>query len=65
MKLCDYGCGNEGVYQLKNGKYCCCQNCNSCSEKRRKNSSTSKNQTSWIKGLHHSKEIFRNRTNAW
>lgn len=23
MKLCDYGCGKEGIYQFKNGKLCC------------------------------------------
>lgn len=28
--LCDYGCGNEAKYQLKNGKWCCCKHYNSC-----------------------------------
>jgi len=35
--LCEYGCGNEAKYQLKNGKWCCSKSCNSCLEiKRRK-----------------------------
>ena len=28
--LCDYGCGNEAKYQLKNGKWCCSKHYNSC-----------------------------------
>ena len=23
MKICDYGCGREGKFKFKNGKYCC------------------------------------------
>ena len=23
MKICQYGCGKEAKYQLKNGKWCC------------------------------------------
>lgn len=38
--LCDYGCGNEAKYILKNGKNCCCKHYASCPEVRRKNSST-------------------------
>lgn len=38
--LCDYGCGNEAKYQLKNGKWCCSKHYSSCPEVRRKNSST-------------------------
>ena len=30
MKLCDYGCGNEALFQLKNGKLCCSKSQNSC-----------------------------------
>lgn len=28
--LCEYGCGLEAKYQLKNGKWCCCKSWNSC-----------------------------------
>jgi len=28
--LCDYGCGKEAIYQLKNGKWCCQKSQNSC-----------------------------------
>jgi 5-methylcytosine-specific restriction endonuclease McrA len=34
MKLCDYGCGKEARYQLKNGKWCCSENLRSCSQMR-------------------------------
>jgi len=30
LKVCDYGCGKEAKYQLKNGKYCCEKSQNSC-----------------------------------
>lgn len=36
-KLCDYGCGNEGKYLLKNGKYCCSITPNKCEFVRKKN----------------------------
>lgn len=36
--LCDYGCGEPGVYKLKNGKNCCSSSCNKCSAQRTKNS---------------------------
>jgi hypothetical protein len=32
MKLCDYGCGKEAKYKLKNGKLCCSENFRSCSQ---------------------------------
>ena len=38
MNLCDYGCGNEGIYQLKNGKWCCHKSPNSCPKNIEKNS---------------------------
>ena len=28
--LCDYGCGQEGLHQFKNGKWCCSSSKNSC-----------------------------------
>lgn len=36
--LCDYGCGQEAAYQLKNGKWCCSKSNNSCPSTRKKNS---------------------------
>ena len=36
-KLCEYGCGLFGKYQLKNGKYCCSSHNNSCTENKKKN----------------------------
>ena len=38
IKLCDYGCGQEAVYQLRSGKWCCSKSCNSCPAMRKKNS---------------------------
>jgi hypothetical protein len=32
--LCSYGCGNEGIFKLKNGKYSCCKSANSCPAKK-------------------------------
>ena len=36
--LCEYGCGQEAQYILKNGKHCCSPTPNKCPEIRRKNS---------------------------
>jgi hypothetical protein len=36
--LCAYNCGQEGKYQLKNGKYCCSEHFNQCPANRLKNS---------------------------
>ena len=41
--LCSYGCGQEALYQLKNGKWCCEKNYNSCTENRRKHKEDLKN----------------------
>lgn len=35
--LCDYGCGKEAKFQLKNGKWCCCKSQNSCDNLKRVN----------------------------
>jgi Zn finger protein HypA/HybF involved in hydrogenase expression len=37
-KICEYGCGQNARYILKNGKYCCSKNSNQCLELRKKNS---------------------------
>lgn len=36
--LCDYGCGQEAHFQLKNGKWCCSKSRNECPSIREKNS---------------------------
>ena len=40
--LCEYGCGNKALYQLKNGKKCCNKSANSCPINRKKNSEVGK-----------------------
>ena len=35
MKLCEYGCGKEAIYQFKNGKWCCSKSSNSCLSKKK------------------------------
>lgn len=35
---CEYGCNQEAKFQLKNGKWCCCEHNNKCPERIRKNS---------------------------
>jgi len=42
-KLCDYGCGQEAKYQLKNGKLCCSESHRNCIAIRKKISESSKN----------------------
>ncbi len=43
MNICDYGCGQEAKYQLKNGKWCCSSHCTKCLVMRKKNSESLKN----------------------
>ena len=38
MNICDFGCGQEATYKLKNGKYCCSKHHQSCPEQKKKNS---------------------------
>jgi len=38
MILCEYGCGTEGKYLLKVGKWCCSESNNSCKGRRKTNS---------------------------
>jgi len=35
--VCEYGCGNDAKYQLKNGKWCCQENWQACPKKRSEN----------------------------
>lgn len=34
--ICEYGCGQEALYQFKNGKWCCSNNWESCPAKRKR-----------------------------
>jgi len=40
--LCEYNCGNEAKYKLKNGKNICCESPNKCPSIRKKNSEKKK-----------------------
>lgn len=42
--LCNYGCGQEAKYKLKNNKWCCCKSPNSCIAVRNKNSDNHKKE---------------------
>jgi len=48
--LCDYGCGKEGKFQLKNGKWCCGKTFFGCENYRRKMSKKMKGVIPWNKG---------------
>lgn len=58
MKLCDYGCGQEAHFQLKNGKWCCSKHYSSCPQLRKKNSEGCKK--SFATGKRNAKEIWHN-----
>ncbi len=38
MILCGYGCGQEGKYQFKNGKWCCSKSTSICPQMKKINS---------------------------
>lgn len=42
MSLCDHGCGNEAIFELKNGKKICSKRSSSCPKIRSKNSQSQK-----------------------
>jgi Zn finger protein HypA/HybF involved in hydrogenase expression len=37
-EICDYGCGNKAIKQMKNGKYCCSNTTSQCPAIKQKNS---------------------------
>lgn len=43
--LCEYGCGEEAKYQLKNGKWCCSKHYQSCKGLKKKNSISNSHRT--------------------
>jgi len=49
MNLCDYGCGKEGKFQLKNKKWCCSKFASQCSILRKKNNGGSEKKKGWTK----------------
>jgi len=53
MVICEYGCGQEAQYQLKNGKWCCCEFWQRCPNKRK--------ETSIISKLTHNTESYKNK----
>lgn len=59
-KLCDYGCGLDARFQLKNGKQCCSKSQNSCPQNRKKNSDS-------VKLLYKNgrKSAFLNKSYSW
>lgn len=56
MKLCDYGCKNQALYQLKNGKWCCHESQNSCLNIRKKNRNSHNGQIGFWKDKNHSEK---------
>ena len=42
VHMCDYGCGREAKFQLKNGKWCCSKNHGGCSSVKEKNANKHK-----------------------
>jgi hypothetical protein len=52
MIICDYGCGEQANFTLKNGKKCCSHSVNSCKGMRVKNSNSLKGQTPIFKNGH-------------
>lgn len=62
-ELCYYGCGNKGIYKLKNGKKCCSKFFNSCPELKRKNSEGVKK--SYKFGTNNNNHIQLGKMNGW
>jgi len=67
-QFCDYGCGKEGLFLLKNGKFCCSRCYQQCDVNRKKIGLRSKGRVSIRKGItglfHHTeqtKQFLRNR----
>jgi len=60
MILCDYGCGQEAKFQLKNGKWCCSKSQNSCIKIRKKFSvSATGKPGTWLGRKHTEEEIIK------
>jgi hypothetical protein len=60
MVLCSYGCGKEGKYQLKNGKWCCEENFNKCFKVKERKSFGQK--IAYQNGIMNAKKAYANRS---
>lgn len=60
IKKCVYGCGKEAKFQLKNGKWCCCESSNSCPAIKKKNSDGLKK--AYRDGKIDAKKIYSNKS---
>jgi len=59
VRLCDYGCGQEASFQLKNGKWCCSKSSNSCPSMKARNSKSTKERHQRGEGFKFSDEDRR------
>ena len=63
---CEYGCNKEGIFQLKNGKYCCSQFSSQCEAIKLKNSNglkkAHKNENCKLKGFTKEMRINSNKS---
>lgn len=50
--FCEYGCGQQAKFQLKNGRWCCCKSYQSCPELKKKNSNANKDKKKTYKNGH-------------
>jgi len=57
MHICEYGCGQEVKYQLKNGKQCCSKSQNSCPVIRKKRSISMKGKNTGPQSEEHKRKI--------
>jgi hypothetical protein len=64
IHICEYGCGQEAIYQLKNGKWCCSKSWNSCACLKIKNSYRNKGRIPSNKGKKHSIETRQRISNS-
>lgn len=58
--LCDYGCGQEAKFTLKNGKHCCSQYWTKCPKIRQKNKNGI--NKAYKEGRINQKEIYKNKS---
>jgi len=67
--ICEYGCGQEAKYQLKNRRWCCSENHKQCPSKRREQSIRSKEEwedsNSGFNSVSRGKKISNKIRKAW
>ena len=59
IRLCDYGCGREAKFFFKNGKGCCVERYQDCSEVKRKKIEMSSGENNPNYGKKHSEETLK------